>query len=67
MATASLSLPATQPRNLLLRQVRAFASSFQWALEVQRRCNAISAGGGRLDGETIRRIVSETDEWIARR
>jgi hypothetical protein len=35
-------------------------------LEVQRRCNAIAAGGGRLDGDAIRRIVGETDEWIAR-
>jgi hypothetical protein len=66
MATASLSLPTAQPRNLVLRQLRAFTASFRWALEVQRRCNAIAAGGGRLDGDAIRRIMGETDEWIAR-
>jgi len=67
MDTASLSMPAGQRGATLLRQVRAFAASFRWALEVRRRCDREAAAGRRLDGAAIRRIVGEVDDWIARR
>jgi len=67
MATASLSLPTARPQNLILRQLQALAASFRWALEIQRRCNTHVAGGQRLDGETIRRIVAEADALVSRR
>lgn len=67
MTTASLSKPAGQHRDTPLRWLRALAASFRWALEVRRRCDLHEASGRQLDGDAIRRIVGETDAWIARR
>ena len=66
MATASLSLPAARPQNVFLRQLLALAASFRWAIEVQRRCNQHSAGGALLDGDTVRRIMTDVDTLVAR-
>jgi hypothetical protein len=66
MATALATLEAAQRGNTLLRYVAALAASFRWALEVQRRCGRLSAGGHRLDGDAIRRIAAEAEDWIAR-
>lgn len=41
--------------------LRTIASSFAWSLEVRRRCDRVIASGGRLDGDTVRRIFNEAD------
>lgn len=58
---------ATGARLPLLSRLAAFAASFRWAMEVQRRFERESARGHRLDGDAVRRIVSETDAWLESR
>lgn len=58
---------ATGPRGTLFNRLGAFAASFRWAMEVQRRFERERALGHRLDGDALRRIVSETDAWLESR
>lgn len=57
----------TGPRSPLFSRLGAFAASFRWAMEVQRRFERERALGQRLDGDAVRRIVSETDAWLESR